>query len=278
MTGDSTAGDGLGDLVENAVALHFLHDGGYKAVLHLGMGDEDPARHQLALPIVQPVLDVIAETPGHRAPVFLHHLHLAVDDLNAGLQVQQIGAQGHDRGATAALDHVVQPAQQEAGLHPGGKGLELPPHGLGVRAGLCQAAGLQDHQTVARGQVPGIHHIDIGETLSRQASVLVAGGHIGADGDMEHGVIAGSETGEQVRVFANAHRRRGAQGSAAVHMGEDILRRNVDAVVIGAGAHADGKGCDGNIIFLDKGWGQVAGAVGTDLDFHDKTSMCGAAA
>ena len=107
VTGDGAACLSLNDVGEGGALLnggaHLVH----KAVLHRGVGDENPLIHQ-AVPVLEAILYLVEDALFIAAPVLFNHLHFAVDDLNAGLEVQQVRPQGHHHGAAATLDHVIE--------------------------------------------------------------------------------------------------------------------------------------------------------------------------
>ncbi len=84
------------------------------------MRDENTAGIEVAA-ILQAVGDIGFQAFGERTAVFLRHAHFAVPHLDAGPQLQQIGAQQGHGGAAAALFHVIELFQNEAGVHTCGQ-------------------------------------------------------------------------------------------------------------------------------------------------------------
>ena len=92
MIGDGAAGAGDQDLPERDALQHGGPDLFHQRGIHAGMGDKDPARvHRLRLG--QLVVNVAEKGAFQRAPVLFAHAHLAVGHLDAGLELEQIGAQ-----------------------------------------------------------------------------------------------------------------------------------------------------------------------------------------
>ena len=182
--------------------------------------------------------------------------------------MEEIGPQSHHAGAPAPLLHVVQAAEDEAGVHLGGEGVELPDDVLRGHAGLRQLRRPQHHVAVAGGEVPGVHHVDIGKLLGGQHRVLVAGGELRADVDVDHRVVGAAEGGETVGVVGDVQRGGGADVPAGVHMGVDVVGGDVQAVPQGPLAHVDAHGEDADVVALDLLRRQVAGAVRCDFDRH----------
>ena len=95
---------------------------------------------------------------------------------------------------------------------------------------------LADNVAVARGQVPGVHHIDVGKLRSRHAGVLVAGGEIGADVDVDNRITFRKEPGEQLLIVAYIIGGGGAQVAPGGNVVEDVLGMDVHPVPEGFAA------------------------------------------
>ena len=98
------------------------------------------------------------------------------------------------------------------------------------------------------------------------AGVLVTGGKLGADRDVDDGVVLLGKGLEEIDVLHGVC-GSGFRGLAAcVHMGKDVSRMNGDAVQISIVAHQDVHGHQRNVPLPQQLFGQITGAVGGDLD------------
>ena len=185
--------------------------------------DQEQDRPVDVFPVLELVFDIVRQALIVFAPVLFAYPHFALFQLNAGLQVEKIRAQGCHHRAAAALDHIVQPVQYEAGFHLPGVFLQLGGNFLQALGSFCQTAGLQDHKAVARTQVPGIYHPDVVEALGGDGGILVTGGEAGAQADVNHAVVVLGVLGKQLLINGNASGSGGAEISAGIHMGEDVV-------------------------------------------------------
>ena len=233
------------------------------------MGDEDPAQVQI-VPVGQPVGDIGLQAVGKAAAILFPHAHLAVPDLDAGLELQQIGPQHRRRRAPAALLEVLELFENKAGVHPAGHGPERLDDLPGRNPGLGQLRGPEHHQAVAGGEIAAVHHIDVVELLSGQHRVLIAGGKLCADVDVDHRVIVPGVPGEDGLIARGVDRRRHRQAAALGHVGIDVLGLNVHAVVVVPAVHGHRQRHQLDLIPLALFPAQIAGGVGCDFDIHYK--------
>ena len=163
--------------------------------------------------------------------VLFAHAHGAADDLDARLEPQKVGPQRHNRRTAAAFGQVIEPVEQKAGFYAPGQAAQRLAQGVYVSAALfSQPAGFQDDLALPHRQVFRIDDAHILKLAGRDARVAVARGKAVANGDMDDGVIFPRKRPEQIKVFADADGRGAAQRAAGVHMGENIVGRDVDAV------------------------------------------------
>ena len=121
------------------------------------------------LTLEQTVLDIVFQALGIVAPVLLDYAHLTTLDLNAGLQIQQVCAQSRGRGAAATLDHIFQSVQQKTGFHPLCIGLDIGLKLLQALAVMRLLAGIDNHVSLAGGEILRIHDHNIIKFRSSQA-------------------------------------------------------------------------------------------------------------
>ena len=76
---------------------------------------------------------------------------------------------------------------------------------------------------MARTQVPGIYHPDVVEALGGDRGILITGGEAGAQADVNHAVVVLGVLGKQLLINGNASGSGGAEISAGIHMGEDVV-------------------------------------------------------
>lgn len=87
--------------------------------------------------------------------------------------------------------------------------------------------------SVAAGEVSGVNHINVGEILCRNTGVLVAGGKIGADVDMNNGITIPEQTGEHLLIIRHIVGSSRTEISACGHMVKDVLWGDIDSVTEG---------------------------------------------
>ena len=91
------------------------------------------------------------------------------------------------------------------------------------------------------GEVAGVYHPYIGKFRCRQAGVLVAGGEVGTDGDVDKSVAGPGKAGKQGLVLAHTDCRCGAEAPPGGYVAENLL------------------GCDGAPVYI----------VGPVLDYRE---------
>lgn len=194
--------------------------------------------------------------------------HLAVLHLDAGLQLQQIAAESAEGRAPPALVQIVQPVNNKAGLHPGSQVRAGPLNFLRRMSGRRQLRAVEHQEPLARGQVPGIHHIYVADVRRRHAGVLIRAGKVAADAEVHDAVpllVPGPELPDIVEHVDGAGP---GQLAAGVHIVINGLRRDLHAVMPHLIAAVHRQGRDGNVVPFDQLRRQVAGAVRNDLYLH----------
>ena len=83
------------------------------------------------------------------AAVFLINAELAVTHLQRGFELQEIRAQSREVGAAAALGHISQRIQYEAGLHLSGEGAQMLRDLRGAHAAVAALRPLDGQQAHA---------------------------------------------------------------------------------------------------------------------------------
>ena len=177
MGGHGGTGGGFDDLLKVRGQLQdLLPHGLHRLRGAAGVGDEHPVLVDV-VPTTQPVVGILQHHLVDGAAILLAGGHFAVLHFDAGLQLQQVSAEGAEGRTATALVQIVQPVDDEAGLHLGSQ----------VRAGLLdllrrlsgggQLRPVEHQQTLAGGEVPGIHHIHLADVRRRDAGVLVGAGH-----------------------------------------------------------------------------------------------------
>ena len=112
------------DLLKVTMGVDSFHDGSIVIVGYDSLG----YKHRRPVDVFtafQTFLYIVDQTLCIIAAILLDNGHLAVNDLNTGFQIQQVGTQSSGRGAAAALDQIVQLVHQEAGFHFLGISLQL---------------------------------------------------------------------------------------------------------------------------------------------------------
>ena len=202
------------------------------------------------------------------AAVFLHDAHFAVPDGDAGLEVHEVGTQRGDGGAAPALAHVIETIQKKAGLYLLGLLVQHPDDFMPGVSFCSQPGRIQREQALCAGKVAGIDHIDVGKRGCGQAGVLIAAGHLRADGDADDGIEAAAELRKAVGEFADVDCGRRAERAACIDVRKDILRRDVDAVLIELPILDNGQRQNGDIVLREQRFGQIAGGIRNDFDRH----------
>ena len=118
----------------------------------------------------------------------------------------------------------------------------------------------------AGGQVPAVHHIGIAHHLSRQTGVLVAGGKLRGQVDMDHRIPLGRQGAEQLLVFAHGDGGGFGKGTGGRGVVVNVLGLDVYPIPAEVVPQADTQGNGlGAVGFVKRG-GQVAGRVAGDAD------------
>ncbi|MPN18671.1 hypothetical protein SDC9_166034 [bioreactor metagenome] len=206
-------------------------------------------------------MEVFRYHPLDGAAVLFRHGHFSVDDLHAGVQLQKICPDGGDGIAAPAFFHIVQPVQHKADLQPVAQAFQL-------RNDFLRRAILPRHPRRPQGkladahrQVGGIHHVDAPQFLRRNSGVLMAAGKTGAQIDVDDRVIFLQQFAEQLVVIRRIYRAGGGDVAAGVHMGGNVRRMDVHAVLVDTLAFYNAQRHHRDIVFLQQGDRQVAGAV-----------------
>ena len=230
VAGDGASGGGFHNRLEDVQGLYCLADLGHGLVGDTGEGQESGMGVDI-LTALQALLDVGREGLGEVATVFLANGHLSVLDFDAGLQIQQVGAQCGCGGAAAAFDQIVQFFYQEACLHLFSVGVQRLDNSLHVGSRPSQTAGFQNHQALAGGEVLGIDAVDIVEFFRSQTGILVAGGEAGTQVDVDNGIVCLGMGTEHIFVFTDADGCCGTQVTTGGNMIEDFGGGDGDAVL-----------------------------------------------
>lgn len=82
-----------------------------------GVWDDKDTLVDNVIPVLQPVANIVQDAFLEFSAILFSHTHFSVRYFNAGPQMQQVGPQGCHGRASAALTHIVQSVQQEAGLY-----------------------------------------------------------------------------------------------------------------------------------------------------------------
>ena len=102
--------------------------------------------------------------------------------------------------------------------------------------------------SVTSGEVAGIHHIYIVKILGSQNGILEAGGELCADVDMDDGVIFLAERSKTVSIICRVQCGGGADISAGVYMGIDVVWGDLKAVPQALVSHGDTQRKKFNIV------------------------------
>lgn len=117
MAGNSAAGLGHINIVKMQLAVHHLPHLLHISGVNAGMGDEDPVGADVGI-LVELFLGILGQHRVQAAPVLFSHPHAAagVVHLNAGLELQKIGAKSRHRRAAPAGVEKFQGVQNKAGV------------------------------------------------------------------------------------------------------------------------------------------------------------------
>ena len=227
---------------------------------------------------LEPLLDVLHVALFELAAVLVTDAHLAVLDLDARLEVQEVGAHGHERRAAAAALEILQRVDHEADIELLALFLQRRCDVGRVHA-LLGHLGRVEHQVADAGrEVARVHGVDVRKLLRRDAGVLVAGGHVARDREVDHGVIFLPARGEVRQIVRHVHRRGLAELARRLCIFVELLRVHVDAVTQGLLAADDVQRRNADVVALDQLRREIARAVGRNFDLHGftflKTGKC----
>ena len=188
MGGHNTAGGNPKDLPE----AEFFGNGGAFGLNGFGQTHGVNKSHDLPGQVL--LLHILPQELGsnlvHLATVFLGGLQLAVQQLDQGIQRQDIGNQISRVAHTATGSQVGQIAGEEA--HPGlcadflGFGSGLFQRGIGI--GLQPAGHQQNHQCLTGGNHLGVHQSNAAAALGGVGGTLVGAGGDGRVGKVQNGL------------------------------------------------------------------------------------------
>ena len=105
-----------------------------------------------------------------------------------------------------------------------------------------------------------------GKWKSRIICVLAAAGKAASNVNVDHGVVFSGQGAERVLIVGGVDRVGGGDFASGLHMGGDVRRADVHAVVIELSGLDDAEWKDGDIVLLQQLFGQVARAVCRDFD------------
>ena len=265
VAADGRADVGLNDVLKLTVFAQTGFDGLHAAGFGLAGRDKDHAVVDV-VPAIQQVGDVLAHADGQAAAILPDDLQLTVDDGEAGLDAQNVGAERQHAGAATALGHVVELVEHKAQLDPVGEVLEAHTDVPGRQAVRSPLGGTKDKIALTGADVLAVDDRDVVVFLCGKAGVLIAGGKLGTDRDVDDGVVLLGKGLEEVDVLHGVC-GSGFRGLAAcIHMGKNVSRMNGDAVQISIVAHQDVHGHQRNVPLPQQLFGQITGAVGGDLD------------
>ena len=128
--------------------------------------------------IGEPVTNELLHAFFKGTAVFFTNLHLTIDNFNTGFEVQQIGAQSDNAGATTTFFQIFQLAEDETGVHLLRIKLQLLHNGCGILSTADEFRAAQHDVALTYAKITGIYHIDIGEILRSKAGILIAGGKL----------------------------------------------------------------------------------------------------
>ena len=122
-------------------------------------------------------------------------------------------------------------------------------------------------------EVARIHGIDVRKLPGRDAGVLIAGGHVARDREVDHGVIFLPARGKVCQIVRHIHRCGLAELARGLGIFIELLRVYVNAVAQGLLAADDVQRRDADVIALDQLGREVARAVGRNFDLHGFTFL-----
>ena len=187
------------------------------------------------------------------------------------MELEEVGTQGRDGGAAPALFHIIQPVQDEAGLHPVDHLLHQVQDLTDGFAGLRRLRRSQHQHPVAHRQVGRVHYVDLRHFLRRQLGVLMTAGKLHADVDVDDRVIPFGHPAEHVFIIGDIDGVGGGDLAAGVHMGGDVPGADVHPVLVQLPRLDDPQRGHGDIVSLQQLPRQVAGGVGGDLNHTDSS-------
>ena len=109
------AGPRVDDLLERLARAHDTLELPPRGLVTAGVRDEDAMAVDVVAAL-EPLLDVLHVALFELAAVLVADAHLAVLDLDARLEVQEVGAHGHERRAAAAALEILQRVDHEADI------------------------------------------------------------------------------------------------------------------------------------------------------------------
>ena len=261
MAGNGAAGGAddnfriIADTLANGAA------GGVQIVLRdTGGGDEDAGGIK-CIAICKPLADILIHALVKVAAVLLAHLHLAVNDLDAGLELEQIGAQCCDAGAATALVQIFELIDDEAGVDFLDCSLQLIQDFFDSPAFCCQFAGANDEVTVTAGEIARVEDIYIIYFLCSENGVLVGGRKVTADGKVDHCVVFRTQLGECVQILADVAGGGEAQLTGALIILEYIVGLHIDLITQRFAVHIDIKRHDIHTVTLCQLSGEITGTL-----------------
>ena len=182
--------------------------------------------------------------------------------------MHEVGAQRGDGGAAPALAHVVQTIQKKAGLHLAGLLVQHPDDFMPGVSFCGQPGRVQRDQALRAGEVAGIDRVDVRKGSCGQAGVLIAAGHLRAERDADHGVIAAAVLRKAVGELADVDGGRRAERAAGIDVRKDVLRGDLDPVPVELPILDNGQRQNGDVVLREQRFGQIAGGIRNDFDRH----------
>ena len=224
------------DLLERHGLLHRFPHQLDESRVDGGVGDEQVVPFDLGVQ-GQLVPDVLGQDLLQAPPVFLPHVHGAagVVHLDAGLQVQQVGPEGHHRRAAAPGLHKGEGVQDEAGVAVLPQGAYLLGDLGGGQALADPVSRLDDLQGDAGGQaeaVDGEHVARQVRLLGGQLAVLLGAGQRPAQAEVDHIVTCRHKGAEVVGVLAHVDGGGAWQDFPVVVGLVDLLHMDVHVVLV----------------------------------------------
>ena len=268
MTGDRAAGLRAVDLLKRLAGAHDALQLVADFLVEPGVCNENAAAVNVVASL-ETILDVLYIAFHQLAAVLFRHAHDAVFHLNAGLETQQVRADRRERRAAPAGDQIFQRVEHEADIQLLTLALQLRRDVGGVHvAAPGHDGGVQHQMTDAGGEVARVHGIDVVDLLRRDAGVLVAGGHVAGDREVDHRVVFLPALGEVRDVVRHVDRRRLAQLAGGAEVRIQVFGADIDAVAPGLVAADDIERRDADVVLLDQRGREVAGAVGGNFNLQ----------